>query len=413
MWTAVVAGSFAAGAVLAGRPATGSVRVINAGSSSSRAGCPRGSTLNIVAHEDDDLLFLSPDLLHDIRSGKCVRTIFITAGDAADDVKGGIDQKRRYWLAREAGNRAAYALMRGVKDSWKKSHIRVLGHRIVLFTLAADPRISEINLRLPDGYPSGTGSAADHYESLQRLRAGEIGVIHAIDGSTSYTKAGLLATVTDLVQMFHPNVIRTQNYVAPDFDLLPRSDHSDHVMTAELAHAASNAYSAAHAFVGYIDYDVEKRPANLSGPDLAIKQAAFYLYDRYDSLLPCYTAALRAADAADGNKHGCVAYATWLSREYRVSTGPGWYQPCLVPEVSGTDGPPEITAEAQIRAAGCSVGTVTHDFDDVVPQDYVIVQDPEPSPTFLPQGTKVNLTVSDGPENPAQPQSARPAHAHR
>src|SRR5215475_11483965 len=43
-----------------------------------------GRSMNIVAHEDDDLLFLSPDLIHDIQSGRCVRTIFVTAGDAGD-----------------------------------------------------------------------------------------------------------------------------------------------------------------------------------------------------------------------------------------------------------------------------------------------------------------------------------------
>ena len=29
--------------------------------------CNSGASMNIVAHEDDDLLFLSPDLLHDIK----------------------------------------------------------------------------------------------------------------------------------------------------------------------------------------------------------------------------------------------------------------------------------------------------------------------------------------------------------
>jgi hypothetical protein len=44
--------------------------------------CNNGASMNIVAHEDDDILFLSPDLVHDIRHGRCVRTVFVTAGDA-------------------------------------------------------------------------------------------------------------------------------------------------------------------------------------------------------------------------------------------------------------------------------------------------------------------------------------------
>ncbi len=35
----------------------------------------------VVAHQDDSLLFLSPDLLHDIQAGDCVTTVYVTAGD--------------------------------------------------------------------------------------------------------------------------------------------------------------------------------------------------------------------------------------------------------------------------------------------------------------------------------------------
>lgn len=64
------------------------------------AGCSLGSTLNVVAHEDDDLLFLSPDLLHNIQAGRCVRTVFVTAGDSGAGAG--------YWQGREAGSKAAY-----------------------------------------------------------------------------------------------------------------------------------------------------------------------------------------------------------------------------------------------------------------------------------------------------------------
>ena len=40
--------------------------------------------MQIVAHPDDDLLFQSPDLLHDVVGGKCVRTVFVTAGERGD-----------------------------------------------------------------------------------------------------------------------------------------------------------------------------------------------------------------------------------------------------------------------------------------------------------------------------------------
>ena len=336
-------------------------------------------------------MFLSPALIRDIRGGKCVRTIFLTAGDAADNVGGNAFQRRCYWLERERGNRAAYALMAGVKNVWKESHIQVKGHRIVMFTLAGDPKISEINMRLPDGNPDGSGSKYHHHQSLWKLRAGEIRAIQAVDGSTSYTKAGLLATVTKLVESFAPNVIRTQDYITGDFALV--GDHSDHTTTAELAHAASDAYHEPHTFIGYVDYNVATRPTNLSGPDLALKQAAFYLYDRHDSQLPCYTAALRA----NPKNSECDSYATWLTRQYQVSVGPSWDQPCLVPTLPTSDPPSVGAIEAQIRAQGCAVGKVTDAPSDTVADDYVISLTPAASPKFLPQGTKVAITQSSGP----------------
>src|ERR1700749_3509165 len=65
------------------------------------AAAAAGPTLNIVAHEDDDLLFLSPDLLHAIQGGGKVRTIFVTAGDAGSGTS--------YWTGRQNGMLAAYA----------------------------------------------------------------------------------------------------------------------------------------------------------------------------------------------------------------------------------------------------------------------------------------------------------------
>ena len=69
----------------------------------SAATCGGGATMNFVAHEDDDLFFQSPNLLNEIKSGTCLRTVYALAGDAGEDSV--------YWMDREAGVRAAYAYM--------------------------------------------------------------------------------------------------------------------------------------------------------------------------------------------------------------------------------------------------------------------------------------------------------------
>ncbi len=61
--------------------------------------------LSIVAHEDDDLLFLSLDLPKRIQAGDSVRTIFLTAGDAGlgrqlptSSASIGAAECQRFWL---------------------------------------------------------------------------------------------------------------------------------------------------------------------------------------------------------------------------------------------------------------------------------------------------------------------------
>jgi LmbE family N-acetylglucosaminyl deacetylase len=354
--------------------------------------------LNIVAHEDDDLLFLSPDLINDITERKCVTTVFVTAGDGGQPIRASTTTLVPYWQSREAGTRAAYASIARVRDAWTQRALIVAGHRLARFTLTTDPRLSEIFMRLPDGDVSGEGFPTTGYESLLKLRAGTIDSIRAIDGSASYTKRELLRTMIALIKIVRPEVIRTQDYVVGDYAL--NGDHSDHTSTAELAQAASDAYRPRHVLVGYTDYAIQRLPANLSQRALAAKQAAFDVYDSYDAHLPCDTPELLL-------QQPCSSVAAWLAREYRLRIGPGWNERCVIPTVVGTGVPGGLplsagAAESMIRAQGCGVGTVSSVPSAAVPAGYVISQDPQAGPGFLPQGTPVNLTISTGPPSPAQ-----------
>lgn len=107
--------------------------------------CSSGTTMNFVAHEDDDLLFMSPDLLHLVQGGHCVRTVFVTAGDD--------NQGTAYWQGRQAGSEAAYAQMAGVKNAWTTADAGISGHPMTLATLTAMPSLSLVFMHLPDGFP--------------------------------------------------------------------------------------------------------------------------------------------------------------------------------------------------------------------------------------------------------------------
>src|SRR5215208_2173372 len=126
-----------------------SVLILQATTAQAATTCPTGATMNIVAHPDDDLLFQSPDLLHDVQSGKCVRTVYITAGERGD--LNTLDM-------RESGVEAAYAQMAGVKNTWKKTDAGVSDHRMPLMTLSGRPTVSLVFMRLPEGLWGSGGS---------------------------------------------------------------------------------------------------------------------------------------------------------------------------------------------------------------------------------------------------------------
>ncbi|WP_410721392.1 PIG-L family deacetylase, partial [Burkholderia sp. SIMBA_048] len=65
------------------------------------AQCHGIKDLAFVAHLDDDLLFMNPDIASNVAAGGCVRVVYLTASDAGEG--------DTYMLGRERGVRAAYA----------------------------------------------------------------------------------------------------------------------------------------------------------------------------------------------------------------------------------------------------------------------------------------------------------------
>ena len=270
--------------------------------------CPNGSTMAFVAHEDDSLLFLSPDLLHDIQATRCVRTVFVTAGDDG--------QGPGYWLSREDGAEAAYAEMAGVADTWTQSDAGVSGHPMPLMTLVGDPQVSLVFMRLPDGDVDGSGFASTGFESLQKLYQGTISEMTSVDGTSSYTKTGLTFALLSLMEAFTPDRIDTQDFAGTFGD----GDHSDHHAVAYLTRDASRAYTTfTHTLVGYMDYLTQNEPANVSGTDLTDKSNAWYTYAADDADVCATPTACQGTD-----------YGTWLARQYTVGSetgGPGVIYP--------------------------------------------------------------------------------------
>lgn len=264
--------------------------------------CLEPTTMNVVAHQDDDLLFLSPDLQRDIKAGHCVRTVFLTAGDSGYD--------RFYWLSRQLGSEAAYSQMLGIKSVWEQQTVTLApGEYVTVASPRGNSKVSLVFFNLPDGNLLGQGFPASHHESLGKLLSGRIGSMETVDGQSGYTSSQLVSALSMLMATYQPAQIHTQ----ADVDNGAYPDHGDHIATGKFASAAATQYDQQH-FDGaviipvtrYIGYPVHGYPGNVADNDLAQKEAAFLAYARFDggvcqSLTQCAQT---------------PTYAAYISRQY-------------------------------------------------------------------------------------------------
>lgn len=253
------------------------------------------SRMNVVAHEDDDILFINPPTAADVAEKRCVTTVFLTAGDDG--------QGASYWQAREAGAMAAYAAMAHVDDSWTTATLRTAsGEEAVTRTLDGT-HVRLVFLRLPTGSP--VGRAVYHHECLSKLHSGSIGTVHAVDGSAAYTSDSLRDTLTGFMEEFRPSVIRTLDYTGPYGD----GDHTDHHNVAYYTYEAQRSYTTTHRLEGFRGYPMTLLPANQPDAVAAQKLATFLAYSAHDSHA-CQTAAACRQDRR---------YWPWMFRAYQVS----------------------------------------------------------------------------------------------
>jgi LmbE family N-acetylglucosaminyl deacetylase len=263
--------------------------------------CADNTTImNIVAHQDDDLLFMNPDLSHEISAGQCIRTVYVTAGDAG--------QGSVYWLGREQGSEAAYDSLLNIPSTtvWIQKTIKLAADE---FVTVANPyknkAISLIFMRLADGNLTGRGFAASGFESIAKLHYGSIPTIDSVDGQSSYTSDQLTAALTALMTAYQPTIIHTQ---APrDYGTIYH-DHSDHITVGRYVQSALPGYAnQANTPVSYyVGYPIRQRPANVSGTDLDIKTDAFLAYAQHD---PGVCQSLTDCDDTP-------TYNAYLTREY-------------------------------------------------------------------------------------------------
>lgn len=269
--------------------------------------------MQVIAHADDDLLFMNPDLVAGIRAGTPTTGVYLTGGETDKP------DPQAYTARRQAGTRAAYAQMAGVPDEWTAQRLDVDPHHSVeQYTMRARPEIHVLFVNLPENNdPRALGGK----EALVRLWNDPQSVLRistlvplggVVPQSYAYTHNDLVQLLVNLFNRFQPTLVRSQD-PNPDNRLLldtPRfHDHPDHVMAARFTAAATQLYRGPRfVSVNYRDYAMTELPPNLTEADHQTKIGIFGAYVPHDS------------DSTLGNP-----YAPWLSRMYqRFPLGSSW-----------------------------------------------------------------------------------------
>ncbi|WP_323770860.1 PIG-L family deacetylase [Antarctobacter sp.] len=290
----------------------------------------------IVAHQDDDLLFMNPTLDGLIDGDGPVTTIYLTAGDAGRD--------ESYWAGREAGEKAAYGHMAGADDWVDETVSLTVGDQtfdVASSYLASQPEVRLYFLRLPDGFGDGSGSETYGFQSLEQLAEGEIATVTAVDGSATYTSDDLTGVLSALLDLHTPDHIHIQDHTTEYSGI----EHSDHLTSAAFATDAVEGYNADFTVTSYVGYASWGLEENLSPEDELVVRSTFDTYASHDPLV----------FGSDGALIG--AYEDWVQREYIANeydvsaSGTGLYDALMLPPDSADlpeedDAPP---AEAEIE----------------------------------------------------------------
>lgn len=230
-----------------------------------------GISFYVVAHADDWQLFMQPNVYRDLIDGH-IKVIFIitTAGDAGNG--------QSYWRAREEGSNSSRRFCLAPRSSLSEdSDFGNFNEHQVHYSVINNT--TSYFLRLPDGNMDGKGFEKYHYESLPKLKDGQIPKITAVDTSTIYHSWEDLCKTIEAIILYESAEIPdiTLNYLNPDTVANP-DDHSDHRATGQaIQQIPSTGTMIQNLFIGYSVNNAENK---LSQDDLFWKAGMFAAYEK-------------------------------------------------------------------------------------------------------------------------------------
>lgn len=247
--------------------------------------------LDVVAHQDDDLLFMQPDVIEAVRRGTGVTNLYITAGNGQ---KGTDAANPRY-----AGLKAAYGDAAN-DHAWDCGWITVREHPIQHCRLEAE-NVSLLFVAYPDG-----GKYGELHHSLLRLWEGSIeNATTVADRTTVYSRSELIETVAAIMRTVAPATVRTLDLAASH-----GYDHSDHMIVGALTGLALARTNLDPELLTYRGYNIASEPVNKLPAVIA----------SVHDVLAHYEACATNCGAACGSPCTKIdaSHDTWLARRYAV-----------------------------------------------------------------------------------------------
>ncbi|KPI12810.1 LmbE family protein [Actinobacteria bacterium OV450] len=248
-----------------------------------RPSVTEGSTLQIVAHPDDDLFFMNPDLSRSISTGIKVTTVYLTSGESdgrneahsphLDDAAGPAD-RAAYAEARQNGIRGAYAQMAtGDRTSaWQRRSVPTAGGgNAEVDVLVARPEVNLVWMELREA----RSISGDNPDSLRGLWDGRVPALGSqltsgtpVRQEFSYTREQVTAAIADVFARYKPTTIRTQDPTPGRTAAGTFLDHQDHMYGARFVQAAAALYARStdrpHFTVqNYVSYPNSSLPPTL------------------------------------------------------------------------------------------------------------------------------------------------------
>ncbi len=323
-----------------------------------------------VAHEDDDLLFMNPDIADSIAAGNRVVIVHLTSGDlTTSEVASSHDHVdfTRYWVDRERGILNSYAYMAlgpdhafdtyvadGVPDGWTARMLTAGGVAMPQYDLVAPSgqTLSAVFMRLSDFELQGAwndlpGAGGQQLAGAGSLPAGAT-ITDGCDGdvcplgtalaSQMVSRDQLQGALEALIEQFGGDSVSAQDATTPTSGPSPSgmfwdslgtpsdgfTDYWDHVFSAAFTLAAATRAQATldHGLAVrlYRGYTLSQEPPNLSPDEARTKIVAFAYYALFDDTIVAHSAPFDVDDPRVAGDYKLSGSGSWETRELATRT---------------------------------------------------------------------------------------------